>query len=172
MDPIRKRLDTLSAQKRATYAAACVERVLKNYTHLGFRPDDDTSVADAVEMIWAVAGGAEVDPQACRAQQEAIKRIGPMFDDGFTESTHVAIAVAYGLDALEDGTGESTWKAGLNAVESVYSYTDEDDTLCEREEAWQERALSLIEAAADGPLTRDVLSTVSDPPEWLPPKFR
>jgi hypothetical protein len=171
MSTIDERLDRLPRHLRTAFAAACAERVLPVYEFDGYEEDDD-SLERASEIVWKAACGVRVEPRALDIMEQAVRDVTPSADDepGFGPSIYSALTVLGALQAVEDETSDSAKRAGWSERDAYASVAQDKQEGARSEQAWQERALDLLESWGDKPVTRDMFEPLGDPPVELFPE--
>jgi uncharacterized protein YjaG (DUF416 family) len=125
-------LEQLGGEHRMVFAASCCERVVPAYE--AFSQEDgwgeSRRLRDAVEAVWAAAGGAGLDRGEAQRLIGQVEQQVPHLDDPFTSvfaapAQSAAIAVVEAVKCAETGAADHAAEAAAQAVDAFEAYVDE-----------------------------------------------
>ena len=126
-DVLKGRVNLLSKEARACFAAACATRLVPGYKiiweldHIG----EPSQLENSMEFVWNAVLEGHFDQIRLEEQLEKVMQLVKLGEkkrvqDQFKEDA--AAAVAYALRSLSSGNIEDPVSAAVRAIESTYSY--------------------------------------------------
>jgi uncharacterized protein YjaG (DUF416 family) len=135
LDRLTKELSGLPPRRRVAFAASCCERLLPNYA--AFARDANwgspSVLREALDQVWAVAGGDNPNPERIRELRTATDRVMPdteSFSSDYTSSAlDAGVAVLQALECCIDGDPATSAQAASSARDTVDMYIQTRDGL-------------------------------------------